>query len=129
MLITLETALLAKEKGFKMNSCTFYQHNPVGEKRYELVGEDSEDEGFVSEDPKNRTAVCCQFVLQKWLRESHGINILISPSQSNGEPITYQYCLHYKYGAQSKMTPWSTNRYPTYEEALEFGLQESLKLI
>jgi hypothetical protein len=127
MLITLETALLAKEKGFVMNSCTFYQYNanPLAQNRYELVGEDSEDEGFVSEDHKNRTAVCMQFVLQKWLREEH--SILVLPRHYGGVNIeTFSFnCNIHPYKGEYTLTPV----YNTYEEALEKGLQEGLKLI
>lgn len=103
-IISLETAKLANDKGFNI----VY--------------------GFLKIGMMGNEILCTQSLLQRWLREKHSINILVHPHQVNNSPITYSFCLHYKYGFQSNMTNWS-KRHKNYEEALEAGLIEGLKLI
>lgn len=120
-LISFETAKLAKEKDFN-ELCDFLYHDDGNRDRVGNANNLDEEE-FIS------YACPTQSLLQKWIREIYKINILIHPNQMNNNPITYVYCLHYKYGYQSKMTNWSKFKYSSYEEALEIGLQEALKLI
>lgn len=107
-LITFETAKLAKEKGFRL-----------------LVD-------FESSYPT-------QSLLQKWLREKHNIDVVISPERySNGVNYLVQ-AQKWDLNADPEVnlnfvikgSCWynDNHEYPTYEEALEKGLQEALKLI
>ena len=133
-LISFETAKLAKEKGF----------NEFSNNLYSLMSEnlikDSKNKNSDSDDKHREykfVSVPTQSLLQKWIREVHNIEILINrippeavlASKNNGKNILNNYSYYV----------WSLNNNPriankgsfknTYEEALEVGLQEALKLI
>ena len=115
-LITFETAKLAKEKGF------FYKGL-----MYRKEGTLSDNRGFLYN--LNVYSASTQSILQKWLREKHNIMVTVS--------IPYE-----EFGFYAAEI-WGENRedgikileidgmsvFKTYEEALEEGLQEALKLI
>ena len=66
--------------------------------------------------------------IQKWLRVNH--NIHVSPRESWVFDNTLEYVCtvngtHVSHGIKDK----PINRFDTYEQALEVGLQEGLKLI
>ena len=114
-LITFETAKLAKEKGF-----------PQNKKR--MIGKYREDGNIQRGGPC--AAVCdtnkewfnapTQSLLQKWLREKH--NIYINPQASNS--IDSWFDIYYKHECIMEK-----DMFRTYEDALEKGLIEALKLI
>ena len=125
--ITFETANLAKGKGFpqETNRLEIPYYNYKGEfkgdvsdwrvRKY-IRGEDTSDIGFVSAPT--------QSLLAKWLREEHNIDInIISKHKDLGK----------FYGGfidtNNKINESIGSNYKTYEEALEIGLQEALKLI
>jgi len=115
--VTFETAKLAKEKRFELKALQigFDYYKPNGEKL--MLGE------YSSEFVKFCTPYCTQSLLQKWLREVHNIHIDIPYMD---EVLMFGY----------KITTMNNNtevieiyKYNSYEEALEIGLQEALKLI
>jgi uncharacterized lipoprotein YajG len=109
-LITLETAKLAKEKDF---NCKQYL-------------------SLDNENPKNLNSNynparyqpwfynITQSLLQKWLREKHDIEIYVRSSVD---------LYNKKYWTTFLPNGCLENKNNTYEEALEIGLQEALKLI
>jgi len=116
-LITYDTAVLAKEKGFDIGG--YLQDKWLGTNS---KGENVMGLGATSKRPT-------QSLLQRWLREVHEIDVVI-----------------FREGAiHSKREGWSAdvattgkhhifkwdlgNTHKTYEQALEQGLQEALKLI
>lgn len=126
-LITLETAKLLKAAGFKEDVSIFY----------ELVCEEGsyEYELFESYDAQNYNASVysfsapTQYIAQKWLRETKNIHICV-----------YNCACGYGYEISkadngthiASSTYKGTNdggEWDTYEEALEAGLVECLKLI
>jgi hypothetical protein len=116
-LITFETAKLAKEKGFDVYCETAYV--------YRYKEHESEDYwyywksyvGSLTHDPLTcDIGAPTQSLLQKWLREKH--NTFIS--------VDVNYC--YKIYFKDVLLSESIN-YNNYEDALEVGLQEGLKLI
>lgn len=124
--ITFKTAKLAKEKGFPQepNRRKVPYYNYKGEfngdvtdfiRKY-LRGEDTSDFESVSAPT--------QSLLAKWLREEYNIDINI---------ITKHKDLGKFYGGfidtNNKINKSIGSNYKTYEEALEIGLQEALKLI
>jgi hypothetical protein len=136
-LISFETAKLAKEKSFDLP--TWYYFN-VDNKIDETI-----PEGFsglkneiwqsntVNKYSNNKTAYnyyqCSaptQALLQKWLRDIHNIHVVLLPNDEGlyGFAITIANRNH-----------TDSNRFEldeitgNYEEALEKGLQEALKLI
>lgn len=129
-LISFETAKLAKEKGcyetniiesngaFHENTVQFYND------RGHLCTERDYNKNccFPDEDNYSEIPAPTQSLLQKWLRDVHRIDIHCE--------CNYERDL-WTFGYRKK--GYNYNHYPleynTYEEALEIGLQEALKLI
>lgn len=113
-LITLDTAKLAKKAGF---NCNVYHYSYSGSDiDYHIEGRTFHSHNFNEE--KEKVSISTQALLQKWLREKHEIFICCSTKNIDGK------------------IKWQTNHsmrenihFDTYEEALEVGLQETLKLI
>ena len=118
-LISFKVANLAKDKGLFENEVIEY------------YSEDYKEESCsgVRSFPK-----CTQSLLQKWLRDKH--NIFVEPSLNF---TSDDYPLWYNCGVMSNIKDidsfkWhgvecSYSFYETYEEALEVGLYEALKLL
>ena len=118
--ISLETAKLAREKGFDVLVPNFYtdhtylgkdvQYNPIGivKRNYNAF--------------KDKYSAPTQSLLQRWLRENHNIHIMICPKMTPSNEIVY-----YSFTG-TKKKDW-LNCYNTYEEVLELALVESLKSI
>ena len=112
-LITFETAKLAQEKGYTN------PNNKIG-----LYTEDVKYHPYMAHwlmDYKEFYIAPTQSLLQKWLREVHNIDVLINKTL-NG---TYYYII-WKDNCKIKRNSKSNNN---YQEILEDGLQEALKLI
>lgn len=154
-LITFQVAKLAKEKGFNIPTHSYYFED--GEfKEFEIndtygyYGEEytvNREEFYENWNDKWKTtkkgdrcfgcdknpkyletfSAPTQSLLQKWLREVHNISICIYP-------VLYEWevSLHTCY-RKRKLTVYlnaeTSIHGKTYEEALEVGLQEALKLI
>jgi hypothetical protein len=127
-LVEFETAKLAKEVGFNEFCYSLYQdeqcllkdcfeYNPSF-KYYNSEYKSSSDnpEWFLA----NACSAPTQSLLQKWLREIHGIEVFTKSEYKDTKKIGFYYGGDLEY---SKPT------YKTYEEALEKGLIEALKLI
>ena len=118
-LINYETAKLAKGKGFDLKSKTNSYYSPEG-KLDGLWG----DGGYYA---------CTQSLLQRWLREVHGIHIAIEFSNMQNAYFHKVYAstedlidIEMKY---LTIEPENYIIYATYELALESALFESLNLI
>lgn len=117
-LITFETAKLAKEKGFywyQPLSKTGYYHIKTGSYFY-----------FGRHGNLNKNNSCSaptQSLLQKWIREKHKINMLLE-----AYPDHY-WILIWKWEERKHQLEGPSVTGKTYEEALEEGLLEALKLI
>ena len=137
-LITFETAKLAKEKGFinGTRGC-FIEYkkdyiNPRDDnnskkgdfeyckKTFLRNGEQESDEDYVYIERPT------QSLLQKWLREVHNIHIMIEPYYNKNKDLVYGFDLLLQ---ETEEEDICEDGFKTYEEALEIGLQESLKLI
>ena len=106
-LISFETAKLAKEKGFSTEFNTEHWYNQDGNKNHYYQVE---------------TFPCVtQSLLQKWLREVH--NAQIKVVHERGYKCWYKHSVKWVHalGGYTSM--------PTYEKALEKGLQKALKHI
>jgi len=127
-LISFEAAKLAKEKGFDLKLNNFYCDNYSGlcseseEFLYiELMRNGIYDCNNEFEEGQRYSAPT-QSLLQKWLREKYKIHVQILP-------YNQKYLLSLlKYG-QNGSNPNFDNEFNSYEEALEEGLFEALKLI
>lgn len=127
-LISFETAKLAKEKKFydinvngKVRISQDYMYDSDGHIHsfYELFKGDFK----IGEDSLYNAPT--QSLLQKWLREKHNIHVNVS----------YDLTFTFKINGDLKGNPYikyseiSDFWGRTYEEALEKGLQEALKMI
>lgn len=104
-LVTLETAKMLIEKGF--NEC----RNVV-------------DISNMSNDdlPKRCFLQPTQSIAQKWLRDNHSVHTAVDV---NGNGLWYCRI----YDTKDYEFLFETKNYVTYEEALEAGIFEALKLI
>lgn len=125
-LVTFETALLAKEKGFSWATTYEYGKDECFYSR-DYIPHDYNIRGLISAPT--------QSLLQKWLREVHKINVesYYLPNAekyaSHAVPMNIIKPKHYNfvgecYNARKKYL--SKNRFNTYEEALEEGLINGL---
>lgn len=132
-LINFKTAQLAKEKGFNINTLNFYDSNSS------YTGYVLKEKTIHTPDSYYHHRDCfmapTQSLLQKWLREVHQAHIDIIPEFYH-TGINYNWCVRfYSVMEADCMDSRSTGlygdngEYPTYELALEAGLQKALKLI
>ncbi len=121
-LIEFTTAKLAKEKGLMDSECDRY---------YEAYDIDGKLGNIYLSDSIYDINAPTQSLLQRWLREKHSIHITINISNRGR-----YYWLYNEFDIKevSNIMFWirqniSNIKYDTYEEALEQGLIEALKLI
>ena len=124
--VTLETAKLLKEKGFKEDVFTFYEVDCV---EGDMILSETYDESENFNEKNDCLSAPTQSLAQKWLRETKNIHICIYncacgygyelSKADNGTHIASS-----AYKGTNDGGEWDT-----YEEALEAGLQEALKLI
>ena len=129
-LISFEIAKLAKKKGFDTKVLNHY-------KGIELIN-NGRPYNFNSVEEQvlwsiELTSAPTQSILQRWLREVHGIDITVIPEWQKEKRVYY---VGFSYiNSSNKLDIFFSKdndvkvQYKTYEEALEIGLQESLKLI
>ena len=132
-IITLETAKLAKEKGFREETYFHYSQNMVN--NLELLIDPLDPQVGTGEWKKAnynhdgwvfvKYAAPTQSQLQKWLREKHFIHINIFSANEMSPPPTEKLD-DWHYYIQCGFTR-TEGGYDTYEEALEAALQETLK--
>lgn len=127
-LITFQTANLACEKGFTINV--------VGSHVYNYYKEDG-NTGCISSSHLylDSPVEAPQSVLQKWLRETHNIIVdVVSYYDESDLPLTkinkakpkgYFAWDYY----DEDFSEEKAKKFETYEEALEWGLQNALQLI
>ncbi len=135
-LINFETAKLAKEKGFNVETLHFYCKNRTCDyikNPYKYSFEvNANQETLINGEIDNfgygiTWSAPTQSLLQRWLREVHNIEVYVHPYSlnNNHKMVGGKGC--YEVVVDKAVTTWSG--YKTYEEALEIGLQEGLKLL
>lgn len=130
-LISLETAQLAKEKGFDWECIESY--DPVNSELYPV--------GLLSNNPvtlenflidynyyDNHISAPTQSLLQKWLREKHNFSLLATVDTYESGDYSFEIWKTLV-GEEPYMKMESSTNWETYEQALEEGLKEALKLI
>lgn len=128
-LISFETAKLTKEKRFDLYCNFVYKLNKEFRQVVYYEGtDDNYNEGFVKNSEieeyqfsEEIFTAPTQSLIQKWLREKHNIHI---ETEYKWE---YDYYV-FHIGRAGKIAR-GLKGFKTYEEALEKGLQEALKLI
>lgn len=136
-LVTLETAKLLKEKGFDWKCERTIDCDKIA-RRYDRP----QDISCCTEIDGELVEFLCPtlYVAQKWLRETENIHVLSIPkiahSYNNfGETVNTEVAFYYWdiyiVGDRHKhiVQDFVINQFSTYEEALEDGIQEALKLI
>ena len=124
--VTLETAKLLKEKGFKEDVFTFYEVDCV---EGDMILSETYDESENFNEKNDCLSAPTQSLAQKWLRETKNIHICVYncacgygyeiSKADNGTHIASSV-----YEGTNDGSKWDI-----YEDALEAGLQEALKLI
>jgi hypothetical protein len=147
-LITFETAKLAKEKGFDIPCENFYVEY-LDDDVVDLFNyEEQRGSGFAElyrNNKESKFSAPTQSLLQKWLREIHGIIVQIvfsNVTSWDGNKLVHYFQIgvkrkennFYDYidrGYNKSIGSYDINstRYPSWEEALERGLQEALLMI
>lgn len=117
--ITESTARLARKCGFN-EGCEY------------IWGEFDGYVGLHYLENCNKTNADCWFsaptqsLLQRWLREEHGIQVYAYSSTKNIEEKYRDYVVYINGIAQNDARD---EEYQTYEDAMELGLQNALKII
>jgi predicted transcriptional regulator len=118
-LISFETARLAKYKGFNIN--TYYSYRKFDD-HIETFHHDKNNDVFTK---SSYVPAPTQSLLQKWLREKHNIHVWLIPAE-----VDKTYRAYVSFGIKLDLLEnLRTKSFFNYEEALEDGLQEALKLI
>lgn len=123
-LVSYETAVLAKQKGFNLYCIYSYWNNQLTTDTpgYSLEnGETSQDNYFEFK----RYYVPTQALLQRWLREKHDIHIVIDPVKEKGKLVYYGSVI----SDNVEEEVYNTEGFDTYEECLEDALLDGLNLI
>ncbi len=119
-LISFETAKLVKEKGF----------NEICDSCYDIYGKEYNNMNHKNDLGQNVYSAPTQNLLQKWLRDTHKIDVLIMLNM-NDEYSCHIFKWHKSINTDKNIwegegiIPQGTD----YELVLEEGLQEGLKLI
>lgn len=117
-IITLETAVLAKEKGFQEEELHYYFNGELLQHPNRLYYNYNQDN-----PPIGQFSAPYQSFLQKWLREWHKLHITIySKSQES-------WMFRVTKPGQLLEEGIYGEDYEDYEDALEDALQEALNLI
>lgn len=118
MITTVETAKLAKEKGFDL-ICQYYYEildNPVTLQKIP----NSNAEGYVQPSAPDQSE------LQTWLRNKGVMVEVTFYTCDDGVEYSVEVCHEKTWDTKSEFTK---DTFKSYEKALERGLQEGLKLL
>lgn len=124
-LIKYNTAKLADEKGFRIGCKYAINENDEVESSDEYTGDPyfTHEETIEATDNTEVPHYLCptQSLLQKWIREEKNVDVFVVPAIKEEH---YEWLIN---GEGFEME--CDEAFGTYEEALENGLYESLKLI
>jgi len=137
-LVKIETAKLAKEKGFDEMCTDYYNHEGKCD-TYGYDGEKERNSGLIkigNSHPGNTHWLTFQMaptqsLLQRWLREVHNIHIdIISYTKKDDITFCYDYQIIWPDINLEDITKDEEDKYyDTYEIALEEGLLDALTLL
>lgn len=144
VLVKFKLAHLAKDKNFNIKTKHYYNtNNPLSDKKSietictlsifsesfinEPYTEINEAFGILQYRIDNYTNAPTQSALQKWLRDEHSIYVSVIPSYIGNDKKKRLY-FELSYGDKIRQVEGSGYK-ETYEEALEEGLFNALKII
>lgn len=122
--VSFDTAKLLKEAGF--NETCRYSYDNVGGFRWFKIG------GSIS---KGWVPCPTQALAARWLREAHGIHVssnifMDSANDADGNTVDeWNFWSFDLFDNSGRIIEERDDRYDSYEEALEVGLREAIKLI
>jgi hypothetical protein len=122
-LVSFETAKLAKEKGFIL-SHPLYLYDENGKIINLKKSFDLARQTFILDS--KTTLAPTQSLLQKWLREVYNTHLMVEPFYNEQKVLVYGLDIITERIEEETIVE---KGFKTYEEALEVGLQEALKLI
>ena len=126
-LISFETAKLAKEVGFECSVSSYYKNGKLKHKRFSTNVNGKEEQAIWDIFGFEIIAAPAQSLLQRWLREKYKLHIHIADlGLCMWSFMITELSVD---GTQSKGGDLGKKNYNTYEQALEAGLLEALKLI
>jgi len=131
-LIEFETAKLAKEVGFNWFTRNYF--GQINAEPFETHENSLDDYNSSRWDEKGGEWISLptQSLLQKWLRDTHNIHITVDSYHCIGRTKPFGLSIDYLHES-GKWDDYVDYRddtdFETYEEALEKGLVEGLKLI
>jgi len=120
-IISVETAELAKEKGFNEEVGHYYSNNDLINPKHSYNFNLHNENIDISSAPT-------QSLLQKWLREFYKLHVRVD---NVNRPQKNKWCFEIYKLPSGVINLWNETSkvYNSYEDALEIGLQEALKLI
>ncbi len=125
-LITFETAKLAKEKGFDELTLNLYVVDP-DVRTVKANNNGRTNSNYIERKDYKVYSRPTQSLLQKWLRDKHFIYVSVIPSYIGND---FKKRLYFELSFNKYIRQVLGSGYKeTYEEALEEGLIEALKLI
>lgn len=126
--ISIETAKICKQIGCELKGAGYYVLNFMNFKEDEVM---KFSEGlFLSKNSKGQPHLARafpQWLLQKWLRDVHGIHVRIT-TYAFGYHVFLDNTPDPKFSGKDYRRD-TTRDFLTYEEALEFGLNCALTLL
>ena len=136
-LISLKTAILAKETGFD-EECEWVIYNPSKSTENEPYRCGKRKYNFYSRPPKDgrtRVHICTQSLLQKWLREKFNIIVEVVEYYTEEDlplsdlkfPTPKGWYYWDKY--DDDFSEEKAEKFAFYEQALDYGLQKALNLV
>lgn len=131
-IVSFETAMMAKEKGFtdivgRIRGKHYYNY------KGEIDGDCIDELKHRKENPNPFASIAApsQSLLQRWLREEKGLLVFVEPSlveASNKKGIRFTYFVVNMEDLSCVLEDESPIGFLKYEEALEKGLQMALTL-
>ena len=129
--VSFDTAKLLKEVGFEANLKTIYVEEEKDEWAFWDSGAKRSDYNYFDD-----TIACpTQALAARWLREAHGIHVssnifMDSANDADGKTVDeWTFWSYNLFDNSGRIIEESDDRYDSYEEALEAGLQKAIKLI
>lgn len=121
--VSLEVAKLLKEKGYDEPCLATILKN--GDLRRHDIEQSSDNLTRIGDDYYEFLCPTL-YEAQKWLRDKHNIDIVVEPEIDEGTDKKWGYC----FGLYTEFPSVAVSLvYETYEEALNAGILESLKLL
>ena len=122
--ITIETARIAKEKGFRIKTYEYF----IGVRPMSTVPQKEDHNRSYGDCGLEYTTRPTQALLQKWLRDE--FKIYVSPRESLSFDNTLEFiCTVNGKNVNHDIKDKPINRYDKFEEAFEDGLRYGLSLI